>query len=189
MGWTLLVDMATTRSSHDGLPVSQIVDGFMDLLVEWYNISDIVPIWLILTDCFFQTVFVWLLTSTIKWIKCVCWWWWWWWWWDNCITGEWWVVGFMCDLFRQFGGINPIWKLEVCFVHVFFLQGISGQPDSYLAAFSWNCSPGLLPDEHGLVLVSTGVFAFFEWFQHVFMVVSEIHLDHATVLASSCNML
>jgi hypothetical protein len=34
MGWTLLVDMATTRSSHDGLPVSQIVDGFMDLLVE-----------------------------------------------------------------------------------------------------------------------------------------------------------
>jgi len=33
MVWTLLVDMATTRSSHDGLPVSQIVDGFMDLLV------------------------------------------------------------------------------------------------------------------------------------------------------------
>ena len=71
----------------------------------------------------------------------------------------------------------------------FFLQGIPGQPDSYPAAFSWNCSPGFLPDEHGFVLVSTGVFAFFEWFQHVFMVVSEIHLDHATVLASSCNML
>ena len=81
----------------------------------------------------------------------------------------------MCDLFRQFGGINPIWKLEAFFVHDFFLQVFSGQPDSYPAAFSWNCSPGFLPDEHGFVLVSTGVFAFFEWFQHVFMVVSEIH--------------
>ena len=28
----------------------------------------------------------------------------------------------MCDLFRQFGGINPIWKLEAFFVHDFFCK-------------------------------------------------------------------